>query len=166
MPLSVAATVLLAVAGVFMMGQQERLEASFVAQLAIDHDKCFTEFGTGHPRLDPAQAEARLAATYGLDLVVPASADRTAIDLTAIDLVDVRFCEYDGGSMAHLLYEMEGQPVSFFVIPGAQHAERSLEVMGMHARLWSTDGAACVLVGREDEDILDKVVTYMRDYEK
>lgn len=45
-------------------------------------------------------------AEYGLDMLVPASADREQLDL-----VDVRFCEHDGSSMAHLLYEVEGQPV-------------------------------------------------------
>ncbi len=160
-PLSVAATVLLAVAGVFMAGQQERLEASFVAQLAIDHEKCFTEFGTGHPRLDAAQAEARLAAEPGFDVWVPASVDRDQIRL-----VDVRTCDYDGGSMAHLLYEVDGQPVSLFVIPKARHAERARDVMGLHARLWSNDEAACVLVGRKDAAVMDKIVTYMQGYER
>ena len=159
-PLSMAATVLLAVAGVFMAGQQERLEASFVAQLAIDHQKCFMKLGTGYPRLDVAQAEARLVAEGGFDVSVPASGDSEQIDL-----VDVRICDYDGGSLVHLLYEVEGQPVSLFVIPEARHAERSLEVMGLHARLWSNDAAACVLVGREDAAVMDKVVTYMRGYE-
>ena len=131
-----------------------------MAQLAIDHDKCFTDLGTGHPRLDAAQT-ARLAAEYGLDVSVPASAESEQVNL-----VDVRFCDYDGGSMAHLLYEVEGQPVSFFVIPGVHHAERSLEVMGLHARLWSNDTAACVLVGREDPALMDKLVTCMRGYER
>ena len=160
-PLSVAATVLLAVGGVFIAGQRERLEASFVAQLAIDHEKCSTEFGTGHPRLDAAQAEARLASEYGLHVLVPASADREQINL-----VDVRFCVYDGGSMAHLLYEVDGQPVSLFVIPKEHQAERALEVMGLQARLWSNDEAACVLVGREDPAVMDKLVTYMQGYER
>ena len=100
-------------------------------------------------------------AEYGLDMLVPVSADREQLDL-----VDVRFCEHDGSSMAHLLYEVEGQPVSFFVIPGVRRAERSIEVMGLHARLWSNDAAACVLVGREDAALMDKIVTYMRGYER
>ncbi len=159
-PLSVAATVLLAVAGVFMAGQQERLEASFVAQLAIGYDKCFTELRTGHPRLDAAQT-ARLAAEYGFDVSALASAESEQLSLA-----DVRFYDYDGGSMAHLLYEVAGQPVSFFVIPGVRRAERSIEVMGLHARLWSNDAAACVLVGLEDPALMDKLVTYMRGYEQ
>jgi len=99
-------------------------------------------------------------AEYGLDMLVPASADRERLDL-----VDVRFCEHDGSFMAHLLYEVEGQPVSYFLVPGARQAERSLEVMGLRARLWSNDAAACVLVGREDAAVMDKVVTYMQGYE-
>ena len=107
------ATVLLVVAGVFLVGQQERLEAAFVAQLVLDHEKCFTQFGAGHPRLDAPQAEARLAA-FGFDVSVPASSEDDQIVL-----VDVRSCDYDGGRMAHLLYEVAGQAVSFFVVRGA-----------------------------------------------
>ena len=159
-PLSLAATVLLAVAGVFMAGQQERLEASFAAQLAIDHEKCFAEFGPGQPRLDAAEAEARLAVDYGYDVSVPASSDREQIDL-----VDVRSCDYDGGRMAHLLYEVEGRPVSVFVDPEAWHAERSLEVVGQQTRFWSDDEAAYVLVCENAAD-MDKVAAYMQGYER
>ena len=159
-PLSMAATVLLAVAGVFMAGQQERLEASFAAQLVIDHEKCFAEFGTGHPRLDAAQAEARLAVDHGYDVSVPPSSDREQIEL-----VDVRSCDYDGGQMAHLLYEVEGRPVSVFVEPEAWHAERSLEVVGHQTRFWSADEAAYVLVCGNAAD-MDKVAAYMQGYER
>ena len=159
-PLSMAATVLLAATGVFMAGQQERLEASFAAQLAIDHEKCFAEFGTGHPRLDAALAEARLAVDYGYDVSVPASSDREEIEL-----VDVRSCDYDGGQLAHLLYEVEGRPVSVFVNPEAWHAERSLEVVGHQTRFWSDDKAAYVLVCDNAAD-MDKVAAYMQGYER
>ena len=101
-PLSMAASLLLAVTGVFMVGQQERLEAAFVAQLAIDHQKCVAEFGIGHPPLDAVQAETRLAA-LGLNVSIPAIDDHAQMDL-----VDVRSCDYDGGRMAHLLYELDG----------------------------------------------------------
>jgi hypothetical protein len=162
-----AATVLLAVGGVFMMGQQQRLEASFAAQMAKDHEKCFGEFGSGHPPLEPADAEA-LAAVHGVSVPVPAGHDPAHAEAgdAAIDLVDVRSCDYDGGHMAHLLYEVEGRPVSLFVIPDERHAERSLEVVGHHARLWSNDEAAYVLVGQEDPADMDRVVRYMRRYEE
>ena len=160
-PLSLAATVLLAVAAVFMAGQQERLEAAFAAQLAIDHEKCFTEFGTGRPRLDAAQAETRLAVDYGFDVTVPASSDREQLDL-----VDVRQCDYDGGRMAHLLYEVRGEPFSLFVIPEARHAERSIDVVGHQTHCWSSDTALYVLVSEEHAADMDKVATYMRGYDR
>ncbi|TDI22536.1 MAG: hypothetical protein E2P06_12470 [Acidobacteria bacterium] len=159
-PLSLAATLLLAVGGVFVVGQQARLEAAFVAQLVIDHEKCFTEFGTGHPPLDAAQVEARLAA-LGLDVSVP-----TSDDDTQIELVGVRSCDYDGGRMAHLLYQMDGESFSMFVISEAWHAEKTLEILGLQERLWSDDGEACVLVGPNDAAAMDKVVAYVRAYER
>lgn len=158
-PVSMAATVLLAVAGVLMVGQQERLEAAFAAQLAIDHEKCFTEFGTGHPPLDAAEAEARLAAEHGIEVSVPAS-----VESDQIELVDVRSCDYDNGHMAHLLYEVQGQPVSLFVIPETRPGERTLEVVGHEARLWSSDDAGYVFVGPGNADAMDKVAGYMRGY--
>lgn len=154
-----AATVLLVVAGVFLVGQQERLEAAFVAQLVLDHEKCFTQFGAGHPRLDAPQAEARLAA-FGFDVSVPASSEGDQIVL-----VDVRSCDYDGGRMAHLLYEVAGQAVSFFVVRGAPHIEGTLELLGQQERLWSKNGETCVLVGAQDIVAMDKVAAHMRGYE-
>ena len=158
-PLSLAATLLLAVAGVFIAGQQERLEAAFVAQLVIDHEKCFTEIGTGHPPLDAAQVEARLAA-LGLDVSVPFGDDDTQIDL-----VEVRICDYDGGRMAHLLYQMDGESFSMFVISEAWHAEKTLEILGQQERLWADDGVACVLVGPNDTAAMDKVAAYVQGYD-
>jgi anti-sigma factor RsiW len=154
-PLSMAATLLLAVAGVFMMGQQERLEAAFVAQLAIDHQKCFTELGTGHPPLNSVQAAARLA-TLGIEVSVPTADDEW------IALVDVRSCDYDGGPMAHLLYEVDGQSFSLFVVPKARHGEGTFEVLGQQEHLWLSAGEACVLVGPQDAVAMDEVIAYVR----
>ena len=153
-----AATLLLAVAGVFMVGQQERLEAAFVAQLAIDHQKCFTEFGPGHTPLDPVRAEARLA-TLGFDVSVPTG------DNERIALVDVRVCDYDEGHMAHLLYEVDGQPFSLFFVPEARHGEGTFEVLDQQERLWSAAGEACVLIGPKDSVAMDQVTAYVRGSE-
>ncbi len=162
-PWSMAATLLLAVGGIFVAGQQERLEAAFAAQLVIDHEKCFTELGTGHPPLDAGAAEAHLAAVHGVQVSVPSGEDRDQMAL-----VDARSCEYEGGRMAHLLYEVEGRQVSLFVIPDARPTERSLDVVGHQTRLWSADDVGYVLVGdvaRADEGAaMDKVAAYMRAY--
>ncbi len=127
-----------------------------MAQLAIDHQKCFTDLGTGHPPLDAVQAEARLAA-FGLDVAIPTSDQRDQIAL-----VDVRSCEYDGGPMAHLLYEVDGQSFSLFIISEARHGDGAFEVLGHQERLWSNDAESCVLVGPMDAVTMEKVATYMR----
>ena len=91
-----AATVLLAIGAVFVLGQNERLEAAFAAQLALDHDSCFTHLEDVFPDFDQRQAEMRLAGDHGLDVAMPQeSAD--------FDLIDVRQCLYDDGEMAQVL---------------------------------------------------------------
>ena len=51
-PLSMAATVLLAIGAVFVLGQNERLEAACAAQLALDHNRCFTHLEDVLPDFD------------------------------------------------------------------------------------------------------------------
>ena len=48
-PLSLAATLVLAVAGVFVFGLNNRVEA-LAASLAVDHVKCFKVSGADAPR--------------------------------------------------------------------------------------------------------------------
>jgi len=84
----------------------------------------------------------------------------------AEDLVDARSLEYDGGRMAHLLYEVEGRQVSL-VVPDGSRAERSLEVVGHQERLWSAADVGYVLVGDTgDAVVMDKVAAYMRAYKR
>ena len=109
-PLSMAATLVLAVGGVFFIGQNDRLEAAFVAQLALDHDRCFGHLEDTTPSFDQQAAETRLPSDHGVDLAVP---DETA----EFDLIDVRECLYDEGEMVHILCEWRGEPVSLFVVP-------------------------------------------------
>src|SRR5438105_4300302 len=54
-PLSLAASLVLAIAGVFLFGVNDRVEA-LAASLAIDHVKCFTVSG-GDRHVEPVQAE-------------------------------------------------------------------------------------------------------------
>ncbi len=71
--------------------------------------------------------------------------------------------------MAHLLYEVDGRQVSLFVVPDVRHTERSIDVVGHQARLWSADDVGYVLVGDgasvDDDAVMDKVAAYMRAYE-
>ena len=91
-----AAALLLAVGGVFLVGQSQRLEAAFAAQLAIDHERCFTHLDDVDTGFGQSDAEVSLAALSGVDVALPAESPE-------FDLVDVRRCLYDDGAMAHVL---------------------------------------------------------------
>src|SRR5438067_9552483 len=81
-PLSLAATLILAVAGVFVFGLNDRVEA-LAASLAIDHVKCFKVDGTS-PHAEPSAAEARWQQAQGWPIVVPASASSEQLTLISV----------------------------------------------------------------------------------
>ena len=155
-PLSMAATLMLAVGGVFFVGQNQRLEAAFAAQLAIDHDKCFMSREDVAPGFDREQAEG-LAREHGLEVALPHESGQ-------FDLVDVRQCLYDGGDMVHVLCEWHGQPVSLFVVPNRSCRERVLEIVDHNAVTWADDDNAYVLVTDRGSVEVGEVATYVRQY--
>ena len=156
-PLSMAATVLLAVGAVFIVGQNKQLEAAFAAQLAIDHDRCFTHLDEVVAGFDEARAKSVLADALGIGTTVPPESAN-------FDLLDVRQCLYDEGTMAHVLCEWRGQPVSLFVVPGRSDREQILEIVGHDAVIWSGDGNAYVLVAEQGPVEIGRVAEYVRQY--
>ena len=156
-PLSMAAAVLLAVGAVFVVGQSQRLEAAFAAQLALDHDRCFTHLDDIIPEFDRHQAELSLANDHGLNVTMPAES-------SDFDLIDVRQCLYDEGEMAHVLCEWRGQPVSLFVVPGRSDREQLLEIVGHDAVIWSENDNAYVVVADLGPVDIGRVAEYVRQY--
>ncbi len=154
--LSVEATVLLALGGVFVVGQHERLEAAFIAQLALDHDRCFGAHGDTTDDFGRREAEATLV-DGGWNVAVPDE----SIDF---NLVDARRCLHDGGDMVHLLCEWPGQPVSLFLVPGRRGSEASLEIMGRDAVTWGRDDWSYVLVAKGGPVDLGHVAAYVQQY--
>lgn len=156
-PLSMAATVLLAVGAVFIFGQNKQLEAAFAAQLAIDHDRCFAHVEEIAVGFDQERAQVMLADELGVDTTVPAE----SVDF---DLIDVRKCLYDEGAMAHVLCEWRGQPVSLFVVPGRSDREQILEIVGHDAVIWSEGDNTYVLVAEPGPVEIGQVAEYVRQY--
>ena len=155
-PLSMAATLMLAVGGVFFLGQNQRLEAAFAAQLAIDHDKCFMSLEDVTPGFDHEQAVG-LASDHGLEVALPRESGQ-------FDLVDVRQCLYDEGDMVHVLCEWQGQPVSLFVVPNRSCRERVLEIVDHNAVTWSDAENAYALVADQGSVEIGEVATYVREF--
>ncbi len=154
-PLSMAAGVLLALGVVFVAGQNQRLEAAFAAQLAIDHDRCFTHLDDIDPVFGQIQAEGDAEALAGVRVPLPAESDE-------FDLVDVRECLYDAGAMVHVLCRWRGAPVSLFVVPGDSRQEQVLEIVGHDAVIWSESDRDYVLVAEHGPVDIGQVAGYVR----
>jgi hypothetical protein len=150
-----AATVLLAVGAVFFVGQDQKLEAAFAAQLAIDHDRCFQDLDPAAAEIDEQLAQGVLARDFGLDVAVPAESDD-------FDVVDVRKCLYDEGEMAHLLCEWRGERVSLFIVPDRTGREHDLEIVDHDAVIWTEDEGTYVLVAEKGPVELGPLTDYVR----
>lgn len=155
-PLSVAATLLLAVAGVFLSGLNDRVEA-LAASLAIDHVKCF-RLGSGTPsHVDAAIAARHWQQEQGWTMVVPKS--EPAQQLT---LVDVRRCFSTDGRAAHMMYTWRGAPLSLFVLPETIGRDRALDRMGHEAVIWGANNRTYAVVVAGQPADLSTVVDYMK----
>jgi len=153
-PLSIAATVLLAVAAAFGASQHERLSTAFAAQLAKDHERCFADAVDLVADFGRDQAEARVR-ELGVDVAMPAES-------ASFDVLDVRGCLYDEGQMAHVLCTWEGQPVSLFVVPGRSARDGEIEIVGHDAVIWSRGDLRFVLVAEHGPVEIDRVAAYVR----
>ncbi|OFW06272.1 MAG: hypothetical protein A3H96_15880 [Acidobacteria bacterium RIFCSPLOWO2_02_FULL_67_36] len=160
-PLSLAATLLLAVAGVFVLGLNNKVEA-LAAQLVLDHVKCFALSGDHSGTVNPIAAANDWQREQGWAVQVPASS--AAIGL---ELCGVRRCFTTGGRMAHLLYKWRGHPLSVFIIPqalGRPAAREIVEKFGREAVIWTDGGRTYVVLAQARPAELDPVVMYVKDH--
>jgi anti-sigma factor (TIGR02949 family) len=155
MPLSLAASLVLAVAGVFLFGLNDRVEA-LASSLAIDHVKCFKVDGTS-PRTGAPAAEARWQQDQGWPIVVPASAPGQQLKL-----INVRRCFTTDGRSAHLMYTWRGAPLSLYVLPEDVGRDRVVDKMGHQAVIWCANRRTYAVVAEGHPQDLSQVVDYMK----
>lgn len=154
-----AAMLVLTLGAVLLPVTTIRSTAVLAAQLALDHLKCFTIEGDadGQPISKP-QAEATLKQEYGLDVTVPSSRPGDRLELMA-----VRRCLYGDGRAAHLMYRLNGEPVSLFVIPGLARPDADLSLFGHDQVVWAAGDRTYMLVARGGlRDELARVAPYLR----
>jgi anti-sigma factor RsiW len=159
-PLSMAATLVLAVAGVFLWGLKDGVEA-LGAQLAVDHVKCF-EFASPPTVIPDAKALAReWADARGWMIKVPDSQPAEQLEL-----LDVRRCISTEGLTAHLMYKWRGQPLSVYVL-NSQHPQvttvpRLVEQLGQEELIWSKGGRTYAVVARGSVPDIEQIAEYVR----
>jgi anti-sigma factor RsiW len=154
-PLSLAASLLLAVAAVFVFGLNDRVEA-LAASLAVDHVKCFKLAGTD-TRVDAPAAESRWQQDHGWPIVVPQTAPSEELKL-----VDVRRCFSTDGRAAHMMYTWRGAPLSLYVLQENAGADRVVEKMGHEAVIWCANKRTYAVIADGHPQDLTRIVDYMK----
>jgi anti-sigma factor RsiW len=154
-PLSLAASLLLAVAGVFMFSAADHAQA-LADGLALDHVKCF-KIGERLP-VDASASSLRWVERQGWPIAIPASAPATKLQL-----VSVRKCLSIDGSVAHLMYLWNGDPLSVYVVPKRViSTDRLVDALGHEAVIWSTTDRTYALLAEGHPADIDQVVNYVK----
>ena len=154
-PLSLAATVLLAVAGVFLLGLNNRAEA-LASSLVIDHVKCFATTGNAS-QADLAQSASRWQQDQGWPITVP----QTQPD-EQLRLVNIRRCLTTEGRAAHLLYTWRGAPLSVYVLQENTGRDSVVDKMGHEAAIWCANGRTYAIIADGHPADLPHIVDYMK----
>jgi anti-sigma factor (TIGR02949 family) len=142
--LALAATLLLALGGALAYSTFINPSAAIVAQLALDHLKCFALFDQPDA-LDPAAVRAELLAQHGWDVPIPGRGETTGLSL-----IGGRRCVYLDGQLAHLLYKRGTVPVSVFVLPaGKSMPAGRRQLMGYSAVALERGGRTWVVLAHE-----------------
>ena len=159
-PLSLAATLLIAVAGAFVFGLNDRVEA-LAAQLTLDHVTCFQFAPERLEHTDAATAARDWADKQGWAIQIPASSSSAGLELLGI-----RRCAMSSGRVAHVMYTWRGEPLSVFVVPrtmrGMPDQQEFVEKFGHEAVIWSGRDRTYVLLARAGPAELAPVVGYVR----
>lgn len=156
-PLSLAATLLLAVGGVFLFGVNHE---AIAAQLALDHMKCFEMTGP-EGTTDPTAAAAAWQSQRGWTIGVP-----PASEVHRLQLVGVRRCFATDGIAAHCMYRWRERDLSLYIMPraveGVGTVQHVLEKFGHGAIMWSNGHRTYLVVTRGRPDGFDEVTGYLR----
>ena len=151
-----AALVIFTFAAVFSLATQ-RSSTLLAAQLTADHSNCFGESGADAPGLNAPDVEETLATRYGWDVHVPPSNDAEGVRL-----VGARRCLYADGRVPHVLYRVNGQAVSLYMLEGVTRSDADVMAFGHRSRIWSRGPNSFVLVSPAGAGELAGMMAYVR----
>jgi hypothetical protein len=79
----------------------------------------------------------------------------------------VRRCLYGDGRAAHVMYRLDGEPVSLFIVPGLSRPAAELSLFGHDQIVWTQGDRTYMLVARGgSHDGLTRVASYLRNEAK
>lgn len=127
------------------------------AQLTIDHSKCFSLFGdVDGPLPTSVDLEKMLLDDYGWAVRVPPS---SAVD--GVQLIGARRCLYADGRIPHVMYRVNGQDVSLFLLAGVTRNDANVVSLGHRSQIWSRGGTTYVLVAPNAAGDLANAARYL-----
>jgi anti-sigma factor RsiW len=134
-----------------------RSDGLLAAQLTADHVKCFRVFAPPNaPAVEARQLEAMFAERYGWDVHIPPSSPANGVTL-----IGARRCLYGEGTMPHVMYRMNGEDVSLYILDGMTHDPADVRSLGHRSRMWSNGKLTYVLVTPSDAGELAPAVRYV-----
>jgi anti-sigma factor RsiW len=157
-PLALAATLVIIVAGAAVHRLTQTSVRVMAAELVADHVKCFmmnAVLGTHH---EHDAAEQSLASAFAWDVDLP---DRP--ETAGLELVGARTCLYGEGRVAHVMYRYQGRPVSVFMLPEKERPDEQIDMMGYQEAIWSSRGRTFVLVADQPQVDVQRLASFFHD---
>ncbi len=156
-PVSMTAVLTLFIATVVFSLATQQSDTLLAAQLTADHSKCFGLFAAADsPPADAMRLEKMLLDDYGWTVRVPPSSPQDGVQL-----IGARRCLYADGRIPHVMYRVNGQDVSLFMLEGVARNDADVTALGHRSRIWSRGGTTYVLVGPETAGELTTAVRYI-----
>jgi anti-sigma factor RsiW len=156
-PVTIVAILLVFTASTLFSLATRRSDALLAAQLTADHMKCFKVFDSPDaPTLDARTAERKLD-SYGWNVHVPPSAPQIGVQL-----VGARRCLYAEGSIPHVMYHVNGEQVSLYMLEGVQRPPADVVALGHRSHIWSSGGTTYVMVSSASAKNAAAIANYMR----
>jgi len=157
MPIALAASLVLVVAGAFLYELTAHSTQVMAAELTADHLKCFRVLNNVLGTRDDAPAvERSMASHFDWQMQLPDHPERAGLEL-----VGARQCLYAKGLVAHIMYRHHGHPVSIFMLPKSVRADELVEVMGHEASIWSVGNRTFVLIAREPRAEVEQMTSFV-----
>jgi anti-sigma factor RsiW len=154
--MSMVAALALLLGGVLMYSLTGWSPTVLAAQLTLDHVTCFAVHNSDTP-VDTRASEQRFASDHGWQIRLPEAA------ANGLQLVGVRRCYCGEGPAAHVMYRLDGRPVSLYIIPDVNRSRASTDVFGHDAVIWSKQGTTYVLLGRESGAMLEQLASRLNE---
>jgi anti-sigma factor RsiW len=156
-PLALTTSLVLLVGGAFLYlatGYSARLLA---AELCADHMTCFAANNVLGTHEAPAAVESSMLSAFGWRLHLPEQ-----FDASGLTLVGARRCLYGEGKVAHLMYRVQGRPVSIYMLPKSVRPEELVEILGQEVAIWSVSDRTFVLITRGSRDEVVRMASFVK----